>query len=277
MKRLSKSISIGMVLSVLAIIISLVTLFQTRESNRISRLSLPSIEILTIENHPITNVLPNGYRVTVCRTKLRIANKGGSGTSVIGVQTIGDFGRGGYLPEFGQGSIELGIFRDRGGAKLLNFPLPTNITFKSIVFRGPVPYQIAITKNTEESPLLQDSAFEQKAVETDTYSLGDVLRQLRGQSRLGSLVSDQVISKDAVARTEPFGLPLYIPENSVQDINIDFRYAMPKEFDLLDFTVQRRMERDGIDPRVGYRLDFPGSPSVQVKPLLCKGTVITTK
>lgn len=277
MKRLGKKISPGIVLSGLAIVISIGAWFQTRESNKILRLSLPSIEILKIENHPIKGYLPDGYHVTICRTELRIANTGGSGTSIIGLKTIGEFDRGGYLPEFGQRLVELELSRYRGGPRLLNFPIPTGIAFKDTFFKGPIPYQVAITKKEGDSPLLDNSAVERKAAQTDMYDLSDMLRQLRGQSKIGTLLSSQVMSEDAIIQTEPFGLPLYIPENSVQDVNIDFRYAMPKEFDLLDFSVQRRMAREGIDPRVGYRLDFPGSPSIKVQPLRCKGIITTTK
>lgn len=122
-KRLSKQLSLEVVLSGLALILSIGALFQAREVNRISLLSLPSIEVLTISSSPIKKDLPNDYVATVCRTELRIANIGGSGTSVIGVRAIGDFGRGGYLPKFGQGLIEFELSEVRW-IKIMNFSVP---------------------------------------------------------------------------------------------------------------------------------------------------------
>lgn len=160
---------------------------------------------------------------------------------------------------------------------MFNLPFPTSIVFIDKSFAGPIPYQIALTKQGDQSPLLTNASFDANAVKTktDTYDLSDLVKRLRGRSKLGNLITNQVISVQAVPLVEPFGLPIFLPENSVQVVNIDFRYVMPKEFDLSDFSVQRRMARDGIDPKVGYRLRFPDIPLAEVAPQLCKGTIST--
>lgn len=266
-----------LILAVLALALSTVAIFQAREANKLSRLVLPSINVFTVSSYPIKNDLPNGYVATVCRTELRIANTGGSGTSVIGVRPVGSFGKGGYLPDYGQRFVAFKMSEFLWINLGLPIPLPTNLEFHEATFVGPVPYQIAVTKKGQKSPIFDGPNPFVKNPEVASFSFNDLLRRLRGTSRLGSTITAQIVPEEAVAMIEPRGLPLYIAENSVQDFFIDFRYAMPKAFDLAEFSNQRRMARDGVDPRVGYQLSFPDIPPVDIPPVLCQGKVLDTK
>lgn len=146
-----------------------------------------------------------------------------------------------------------------------------DLKFSEAKFKGPIPYQIAVVKKGERSPILDGPEVSTKNIETEMLSFNDLLRQLRSASKIGSMITSQIVPKETIALVEPEGLPIYVDENSVQDIFIDFRYVMPKAFDLSDFSVQKRMARDGSDARVGYQLSFPDTSPIHVPPMLCEG------
>ena len=270
-KKWFAGIDWGLVATLLAVPISVIALFQSCNSNKIAKSIYPSVTVTSSASFPIRNTQVEGYVTVVCRRQIRVANTGSSGTSIISLEPTGDFGEGGYLPTFDRPFLEFDFLGTRFVRPFIFFPPIPIIPFVLEHLKGPIPYTLTVSTSEEVEAMPTEFMKEDNVPgEPQSFDFGELARWLRAEPRLSSWADAFLGDQPSVF--EPEGLPLYVPGNSAQDIFIDFQFTVPVLADLRGFAARLYMEKNKIDPWVGYNLDFPDIPSIELERLPCSSS-----